>query len=39
MKNIFEMKTNNGIVWEKYKLNLNVSTTIQVTLDTSSLKS
>ena len=39
MKNIFEMKTNNGIVREKYRLNLNVPTAIQVTFGTNSLTS
>ena len=39
MKNIFEMKTNNRIVREKYKLNLNIPRTNQVTFGTNSLKS
>ena len=39
MKNIFEMKTNNRIVREKYKLNLNIPRTNQVKLGTNSLKS
>ena len=39
MKNVFEMKTNNRIVREKYKLNLNIPTTKKVTLGTNSLKS
>ena len=38
MKNIFQMKTNNRIVREKYKLNLNIPRTNQVTFATSSLK-
>ena len=38
-KNIFEMKTNNPIVREKYKLNLNTPRTNQVTFGTNSLKS
>ena len=37
MKNIFEMKTNNRIVREKYKLNLNIPRTNQVTFGTNSL--
>ena len=39
MKNIFEMKTNNRIVREKYKLNLNLPRTNQVTFCTNSRKS
>ena len=39
MKNIFEMKTNNRIVREKYKLNLNIPRTNQVKFGTNSLKS
>ena len=39
MKNIFEMKTNNRIVREKYNLNLNIPRTNQVTFGTNSLKS
>ena len=39
MKNIFEMKTNNRIVREKYKLNLNIPRTNKVTCGTNSLKS
>ena len=39
MKNIFEMKTNNRIVREKYKLNLNIPKTNQVTFGINSLKS
>ena len=39
MKTIFEMKTNNRIVAEKYKLNLNIPRTNQVTLGTTRLKS
>ena len=39
MKNTFEMKTNNRIVREKYKLNLNIPRTNQVTFGTNSLKS
>ena len=39
MKNIFEMKKNNRIVREKYKLNLNIPRTNQVTFGTNSLKS
>ena len=39
MKNSFEMRTNNRIVREKYKLNLNLPRTNQVTLGTNSLKS
>ena len=39
MKNIFEMKTNNRIVREKCKLNLNIPRTNQVTFGTNSLKS
>ena len=39
MKNIFEMKTNNRIIREKYKLNLDIPRTIQVTFGTNSLKS
>ena len=39
MENIFEMKTSNRIVREKYKLNLNIPRTNQVTFGTNSLKS
>ena len=39
MKNIFEMKTNNRIAREKYKSNLNIPRTNQVTFGTNSLKS
>ena len=39
MKNIFEMNANNRIVREKYKLNLNIPRTNQVTFGTNSLKS
>ena len=39
MKNIFEMKTNNGIVREKYQLNLNIPITNQVTFGIDNLKS
>ena len=39
MKNVFEMKTNNRIVPEKYKLNLNTPRTNKVTCGTNSLKS
>ena len=39
MKNVFEMKTNNRIVPEKYKLNLNIPRTNKVTCGTNSLKS
>ena len=39
MKNIFEMKTNNRIVREKYKLNLNFPRTNQVTFGTKNLRS
>ena len=38
MKNVFEMKTNNRIVREKYQLNLNIPRTNQVTFGTNSLK-
>ena len=38
MKNVFEMKTNNRIVPEKYKLNLNIPRTNKVTCGTISLK-
>ena len=38
IKNIFEMKRNNRIVRERYKLNLNIPRTNQVTFDTNSLK-
>ena len=37
MKNIFEMKTNNRIVREKYNLKLNIPRTNQVTFGTKSL--
>ena len=39
MKYISEMKTNNRTVREKYKLNLNIPRTNQVTFGTNSLKS
>ena len=39
MKTIFEVKTSNRIVGEKYKLNLNIPRTNQVTFGTNSLKS
>ena len=39
MKNVFEMKTNNRIAREKYKLNLNIPRTNQVKFSTNSLKS
>ena len=39
MKNIFEMETNNQIVREKHKLNLNIPRTNQVKFGTNSLKS
>ena len=39
MKNIFDMKTNNRIVREKYKLNLNIPRTNQAMFGTNSLKS
>ena len=39
MKYIFETKTNNRIVREKYKLNLNIPRTNQVTFGANSLKS
>ena len=38
MKNIFEMKTNNRIVREKYKLNLNIPRTNKVKFGTNSSK-
>ena len=39
MKNVFEVKTNNWIAREKYKSNLNIPRTNQVTFGTNSLKS
>ena len=39
MKNVFEMKTDNRIFREKYKLNLNIPRRNQVTFGTNSLKS
>ena len=39
IKNIFEMKTNNRIVREKYKLNLNIPRTNQVKFGANSCKS
>ena len=39
MKNIFEMKKNNRVVRERYKLNFNIPRTNQVTFGTTSLKS
>ena len=39
MKNIFETKTNDRVVREKYKLNLNIPGTNQVTFGINSLKS
>ena len=33
------MKKNNQVVWDRYKLNLNIPRTNQVTFDTNSLKS
>ena len=39
MKSIFEMKKNNRVVRERYKLNLNIPRTNQVTFGTNSLKS
>ena len=38
IKNIFEMKRNNRIVRERYKLNSNIPRTNQVTFGTNSLK-
>ena len=39
MKNIFQMKKNNRVVRERYKLNFNIPRTNQVTFGTTSLKS
>ena len=39
MKNIFEMKKNNQVASERFKLNLNIPRTNQVTFGTNSLKS
>ena len=39
MKKIFEIKKNNRVVLERYKLNLNIPRTSQVTFSTNSLKS
>ena len=39
MKKNFEIKKNNRLVRERYKLNLNIPRTNQVTLGTNSLKS
>ena len=39
MKNVFEMKANNQIFREKYKLNLNTPRTNKVTCGTNILKS
>ena len=39
MKKIFEMKKNNRVTWNRYKLNLYIPRTNQVTFGTNSLKS
>ena len=39
MKKIFEMKKHNRVVRDRYKLNLNIPRTKQVTFGTNSLKS
>ena len=39
MKNIFQMKKNNRVVRERYKLNFNIPKTNQVTFGTNSFKS
>ena len=39
MKKNLEMKKNNWAVWERYKLDLNIARTKQVTFGTNSLKS